>query len=134
MAYTNELSYLLEDDDKSIELHILYPQLMHFKYFVLYYYLFIDYFRCRPRIACMYNNSDVCYIYGITLIMKYSIENCIRISVGIRQEFGKTYSENLFCHVDENIDHVTIHQNEIHTLVYTFTDTKCMIETYILRL
>ena len=33
--------YLLEDDDKSITLYILYPQLMHIKYFVLYYYLFI---------------------------------------------------------------------------------------------
>ena len=35
--------YLLEDDDKSITLHILYPQLMHIKYFVLYYYLFTQY-------------------------------------------------------------------------------------------
>ena len=41
MAYTNELSYLLEDDDNSTELvHAVYfvSQLMHIKYFVLYYY------------------------------------------------------------------------------------------------
>ena len=43
VAYTNELSYLLEDDDNSTELvHAVYfvSQLMHIKYFVLYYYLF----------------------------------------------------------------------------------------------
>ena len=48
--------YLLEDDNKR---YILYPQLMHIKYFVLYYYLFtqclayqiINCLRSRPHFA-----------------------------------------------------------------------------------
>ena len=44
MAYTNELSYLLEDDDKSIEpVHAVYlvsPIDAHIEY---YYYLFTQY-------------------------------------------------------------------------------------------
>ena len=86
MAYTNELSYLLEDDDNSTELvHAVYfvSQLMHMKYFVLYYYLFTQFLIASDR--CLYvcinskNNSDV--VIYIALIMKYSIRNHIRISV-----------------------------------------------------
>ena len=83
MAYTNELSYLLEDDDNSIELvhalYILYPQLMHIKYFVLYYYLFTQILIASDVCINSKNNSDV--VIYIALIMKYSIENHIRISV-----------------------------------------------------
>ena len=88
MAYTNELSYLLEDDYKSIELvhaAILYPQLIHIKYFVLYYYLFTQLLIASDVVPTLHvyinskNNSDV--VIYITLIMKYSIENHIRISV-----------------------------------------------------
>ena len=61
MAHTNELSCLLEDDDNSIELvHAVYfvSQLMHIKYFVLYYYLF-------TQLLSLYVNSDVViYIYS----------------------------------------------------------------------
>ena len=85
MACTNELSYLLEDDDNSTELvHAVYilSQLMHIKYCVLYYYLFTQLLIASD---CLYvcinskNNSDV--VIYIALIMKYSIGNHIRISV-----------------------------------------------------
>ena len=81
MAYTNELSYLLEDDDNSTELvHAVYfvSQLMHIKYFVLYYYLFTQLLIASDVINSK-NNSDV--VIYIALIMKYSIRNHIRISV-----------------------------------------------------
>ena len=76
MACTNELCFLLEDDDNSTELvHAVYivSQLMHIKYFVLYYYLFTQLLIASDR--CLYvcinskNNSDV--VIYIALIMKH---------------------------------------------------------------
>ena len=67
MAYTNELSYLLEDDDNSIELYILYPQLMHIKYFVLYYYLFTQLLIASVCINSKNNSDVVIYIALIIL-------------------------------------------------------------------
>ena len=66
MAYSNELRYLLEDDDNNIELvHAVYfvsPIDVHLLYCCLFTQLLI---------ACINskNNSDV--VIYITLIMKY---------------------------------------------------------------
>ena len=64
--------YLLEDDDKSITLYNLYPQLMHIKYFVLIsiYIIPIKFFIASDVVPTLHvcinskNNSDVCYIYN----------------------------------------------------------------------
>ena len=76
MAYTNELRYLLEDDDKSIELVHVCPQLMRIKCLVLYYYLFTQYLKLLLIVK-----TTVTYVINITLIMKYSVENNIRVLV-----------------------------------------------------
>ena len=58
MACTNELSYLREDDDKSIELvlYMLYLQLMHIKYY--YYYLFTQLLIASDALHACINNKN----------------------------------------------------------------------------
>ena len=87
MAYTNELSYLLEDDDNSTD-NFVSPINAHLIFCItlLSIYSIIDCFRCRYVCINSKNNNDV--VMCITLIMKYSIEKSYP-DIGI-----KRYSNN----------------------------------------